>query len=95
MGLDPLSPIAPARIRALLLPLGRIKQSRFQSFVHRLEPEAVVRLGDVSPDGRPNRSTSPPAHASLREGVQYLRLIAIDLDSNVFPLGLSHRHDTL
>jgi len=61
MGLDPLSPIAPARIRALLLPFGRIKRTRFQSFVGRLQPENVVRLGDVSPDGRPNRSThSPP-----------------------------------
>ncbi len=56
MGLDPLSPIAPARLRGLLLPLGRIKQSRFQSFVDRLQPENVVRLGDVSPDGRSHRS---------------------------------------
>ena len=67
MGLDPLSPIAPARIRALLVPLGRIKQSRFHSFVQRLEPENVVRLGDVSPDGRPNRSTYPPAQSSFSE----------------------------
>lgn len=56
MGHDPLSPVAPARIRALLLPVGRIKRSRFQGFVDRLQPENVVRLGDVSPDARPNRS---------------------------------------
>ena len=57
MPLDPLSPIAPARVRVLLLPVGRIRRSRFQTFVTRLEPQFVVRLGDVSPDGRPDRST--------------------------------------
>jgi hypothetical protein len=56
MGFDPLSPIAPARVRMLLLPVGRIKRARFLSFVERLQPENVVRLGDISPDGRPNRS---------------------------------------
>jgi hypothetical protein len=40
----------------LLLPVGRIKRARFLSFVERLRPENVVRLGDISPDGRPNRS---------------------------------------
>lgn len=57
MGVDPLSPIAPVRLRALLLPIGRIKRSRFLSFAARLQAENVVRLGDISPDGRPNRST--------------------------------------
>lgn len=56
MAADPLSPIAPARLRALLLPVGRIKRSRFLNFVKRLQGQNVVRLGDVSPDGRPNRS---------------------------------------
>ena len=56
MGLDPLSFIAPARIKVLLLPLGRITSVRFSSFVDRLDQESVVRLGDVSPDGRPHRS---------------------------------------
>ena len=56
MGLDPLSVIAPARVKVLLLPLGRITSSRFSSFVDRLDQENVVRLGDVSPDGRPHRS---------------------------------------
>lgn len=57
MGIDPLSPVAPARVRALLLPIGKIKRARFLAFVERLQPENVVRLGDISPDGRPNRST--------------------------------------
>ncbi|KAI9697980.1 MAG: hypothetical protein M1836_004333 [Candelina mexicana] len=60
MGSDPLSPIAPARVRALLLPVGKVKRSRFVSFVRRLEPENVVRLGDVSPDRRPNRTMFSP-----------------------------------
>ena len=58
MAVDPLSPIAPARIRALLLPMGRIKRSRFIAFVDILQQEALVRLGDISPDPRPDRSTS-------------------------------------
>lgn len=57
MGVDPLSPIAPVRLRALLLPIGRIKRSRFLGFATRLQAENVVRLGDISPDARPNRST--------------------------------------
>ena len=56
MGLDPLSVIAPARVKVLLLPLARISSSRFLDFTDRLGEETVVRLGDVSPDGRPNRS---------------------------------------
>ncbi|KAI9813759.1 MAG: hypothetical protein M1827_003549 [Pycnora praestabilis] len=60
MGSDPLSPIAPARVKALLLPLGKIKRARFSGFVERLRPENVVRLGDVSPDRRPNRTMFSP-----------------------------------
>jgi hypothetical protein len=60
MAVDPLSPIAPARIRALLLPVGRIKRSRFLAFVELLQPQCMVRLGDVSPDPRPDRSTDSP-----------------------------------
>jgi hypothetical protein len=59
MAVDPLSPIAPARIRALLLPVGRIKRSRFLAFVELLQDHSQVRLGDVSPDSRPDRSTTP------------------------------------
>ncbi|KAL2828287.1 Trs120-domain-containing protein [Aspergillus cavernicola] len=60
MGVDPLSPIAPARLRALILPVGKIKRSRFLSFAARLQAENVVRLGDISPDARPNRNMFSP-----------------------------------
>ncbi|KAL5360925.1 TRAPP II complex [Aspergillus floccosus] len=60
MGVDPLSPIAPVRIRALLLPIGKIRRSRFLSFAARLQAENVVRLGDISPDSRPNRNMFSP-----------------------------------
>ncbi|KKK22030.1 hypothetical protein P175DRAFT_0329180 [Aspergillus ochraceoroseus IBT 24754] len=60
MGVDPLSPIAPARLRALILPIGNIKRSRFLSFAARLQAENVVRLGDISPDARPNRNMFSP-----------------------------------
>lgn len=56
MSLDPLLPIAPARVKALLLPLGKIKAKRFGTFVERLQEESVVQLRDVTPDTRPNRS---------------------------------------
>ncbi|UKZ72820.1 hypothetical protein TrVFT333_000457 [Trichoderma virens FT-333] len=56
MSLDPLLPIAPARVKALLLPLGKIKAARFASFAERLQAEHVVQLRDISADGRPNRS---------------------------------------
>lgn len=52
MGLDPLSPVAPARVNVLLLPVGKIKRSRFLSLAARLQAENVVRLGDISPDAR-------------------------------------------
>lgn len=57
---DPLSPTAPARVRVLVLPLGRVKRDRFNSFISRLYPENVVRLGDISPDRRPNRNMFSP-----------------------------------
>ncbi|KAL7272815.1 hypothetical protein RUND412_004361 [Rhizina undulata] len=60
MPLDSLSYTAPSRIRALLVPLGRIKRSRFLSFVERLQSSNVVRLGDVTPDTKPNRTMFSP-----------------------------------
>jgi len=60
MSLDTLSYAAPSRIKALILPLGRIKRSRFLSFVTRLRGSNIVRLGDVTPDSTPNRSMCPP-----------------------------------
>lgn len=60
MSLDPLAPVAPARVKTLLLPLGQIKADRFASFVERLNKEHVVHLRDISADGRPNRSKGYP-----------------------------------
>ncbi|KAF2016682.1 hypercellular protein-like protein HypA [Aaosphaeria arxii CBS 175.79] len=60
MAVDPLSPIAPARIRALLLPVGRIKRSRFLAFVELLQTQCLIRLGDISPDSRPDRNMFSP-----------------------------------
>ncbi|KAH9882730.1 hypothetical protein J1614_000095, partial [Plenodomus biglobosus] len=60
MVVDPLSPIAPARIRALLLPVGRIKRSRFMAYVNLLQQQSLVRLGDISPDPRPDRNMFSP-----------------------------------
>ncbi|KAK8065302.1 hypothetical protein PG997_012049 [Apiospora hydei] len=60
MSLDSLVPIAPARVRALLLPVGQIKRDRFASFVQRLSQEHVVQLRDISADGRPNRNKFSP-----------------------------------
>ncbi|TPX10904.1 uncharacterized protein E0L32_008110 [Thyridium curvatum] len=59
MSADPLLPIAPARVKALVLPVGRIKRPRFASFVERFNSEHVVHLCDITPDGRPNRSMHP------------------------------------
>ena len=56
MSLDPLSIVTPARLRVLLVPVGNVRQSRFASFVERLQQVNVVRLGDVSPESRPHRS---------------------------------------
>ncbi|RYP37289.1 hypothetical protein DL766_001599 [Monosporascus sp. MC13-8B] len=60
MSLDSLSPIAPARVRALVLPVGQIKRDRFATFVQRLNQEHVVQLRDISADGRPNRNMFSP-----------------------------------
>ncbi|PHH72892.1 hypothetical protein CDD82_5744 [Ophiocordyceps australis] len=60
MSQDPLLPIAPARVKALLLPLGKIKADRFALFTERLQTELVVHLRDISADGRPNRNMFSP-----------------------------------
>ncbi|KAF3483717.1 hypercellular protein HypA [Arthroderma uncinatum] len=79
MTVDPLSPIAPARLRVLLLPVGRIRRSRFLSFAERLRAHNVVRLGDVSPEGRTSKNTfSPLAYP--------LGMIIYDLSISVPPL---------
>lgn len=63
--MDPLLPIAPARVKALLLPVGRIRADRFAPFVDRLQNEHVVHLRDITADSRPNRSASPLASSTL------------------------------
>ncbi|KAI0457934.1 hypercellular protein A [Xylaria acuta] len=60
MSLDALLPIAPARVRALVLPIGRIRRERFEAFAQRLHQEHVVQLRDISADGRPNRNMFSP-----------------------------------
>ncbi|KAF2432208.1 Trs120-domain-containing protein [Tothia fuscella] len=60
MPMDSFSPTAPARVRALALPVGRIKKARFHSFIGLLESRSEIRLGDVSPDSRPNRNMFSP-----------------------------------
>ncbi|KAH6642708.1 TRAPP II complex [Boeremia exigua] len=63
MAAEPLSPmdfIAPARIKVQLLPVGRIRRMRFLAFVDLLRQQSLVRLGDVSPDPRPDRNMFSP-----------------------------------
>ncbi|THX53968.1 hypercellular protein-like protein HypA [Aureobasidium pullulans] len=60
MSNDPLSPIAPARVRVLVLPAGRIKKQRFMTFLNRLHQHDSVRLGDISPDGRSSKTIFSP-----------------------------------
>ncbi|KAK2032078.1 Trs120-domain-containing protein [Colletotrichum zoysiae] len=73
MSLDSLLPIAPARVKALILPLGQIRSDRFSSFVERLRPEHVVSLRDVTPDGRPNRNMFSPL--AFPDGAVFYELI--------------------
>ncbi|KAI9149447.1 Transport protein particle subunit trs120 [Paramyrothecium foliicola] len=72
MSLDPLLPIAPARVKALLLPLGPIKADRFTSFVDRLHHEHVVHLRDITADGRPHRSKELPSRTQFDAEVMAL-----------------------
>ncbi|KAH8888818.1 Trs120-domain-containing protein [Thozetella sp. PMI_491] len=60
MSADSLLPIAPAKVKALVVPLGPIKRDRFDAFVDRLNGEHIVHLRDVSADGRPNRNMFSP-----------------------------------
>ncbi|KAK4177201.1 TRAPP II complex [Triangularia setosa] len=60
MTLDPFIPIAPARIKVLVLPIGHIKRERFTAFISRLNEEHIVHLRDVTPDGRPHRNMFSP-----------------------------------
>jgi hypothetical protein len=56
MPFDPFSPIAPARIRVLVLPVGRIKKSRFETFCGFLKEIPPVQLRDLCSDERVSNS---------------------------------------
>ncbi|KAK9234870.1 TRAPP II complex [Lipomyces kononenkoae] len=58
--LDTLSYTAPSRIRTFLCPVGLISRPRFLDFVSRLQDTAIIRLGDVTPDPRPERVMFSP-----------------------------------
>ncbi|KAK9477019.1 TRAPP II complex [Lipomyces japonicus] len=58
--LNPLSYAAPARVQAFLCPVGSVTRSRFIDFVGRLQSTAVIHLGDVTPDSRPERVMFSP-----------------------------------
>ncbi|KAI1390945.1 Trs120-domain-containing protein [Hypoxylon trugodes] len=73
MSLDSMLPVAPARVRALVLPVGQIKRDRFSSFVQRLNEEHVVHLRDISVDGRPNRNMFSPL--AFPDGAMFYDLI--------------------
>ncbi|KAI1406515.1 Trs120-domain-containing protein [Hypoxylon fuscum] len=73
MSLDSMIPVAPARVRALVLPVGQIKRDRFSSFVQRLNEEHVVHLRDISADGRPNRNMFSPL--AFPDGAMFYDLI--------------------
>ncbi|KAF8472132.1 TRAPP II complex [Kalaharituber pfeilii] len=60
MSLDGLSYTAASRMRALLCPIGRIRRSRFLEFVERVQLENIIRLGDIAPDPKPNRTMFSP-----------------------------------
>ncbi|EAQ86526.1 hypothetical protein CHGG_07779 [Chaetomium globosum CBS 148.51] len=60
MAIDPLLPVGPARVKALVLPIGHITRERFTAFVSRLNAESIVFLRDVTPDARPHRNMFSP-----------------------------------
>ncbi|KAE9987555.1 hypothetical protein EG327_003771 [Venturia inaequalis] len=60
MSMDIFSPTAPARVRTLVLPIGRIKRARFSTFFSLLTPACEISLGHVSPDPRPDRNMFSP-----------------------------------
>ncbi|OTB07744.1 hypothetical protein M426DRAFT_317640 [Hypoxylon sp. CI-4A] len=74
MSLDSVIPVAPARVRALVLPIGQITRDRFSYFVERLNQEHVVYLRDISADGRPNRNMFSPL--AFPNGAMFYDLIA-------------------
>ncbi|KAL2138946.1 hypothetical protein VTI28DRAFT_6011 [Corynascus sepedonium] len=74
MTVDPLLPVAPARVKALVLPVGHITRKRFTAFVDRLNAESVVFLRDVTPDARPHRNMFSPL--AFPDGAMFYDLIS-------------------
>ena len=74
MAFDSLSPVAPTRVRCLLVPRGPITQADFLRFKQMLELESIIRLGDVSPsDGLGNsRSTISKLDSAEADGARSL-----------------------
>lgn len=60
MPLDPYSYVAASRVKTLLCPVGRIRRSSFFQYADRLSKTFEVRLVDVTPDSRSDRSMFSP-----------------------------------
>jgi trafficking protein particle complex subunit 9 len=60
MPVDSFSPFAPARVRALVLPLGRIKRSSFAASHALLACGSEVYLADLCSNERATKCTSCP-----------------------------------
>lgn len=60
MPLDPYSYVAPSRLKTFLCPMGKLKRSTFLNYADRLNNVREIRLVDVTPDGRSNRSLFSP-----------------------------------
>ncbi|KAI0124323.1 TRAPP II complex [Xylariales sp. AK1849] len=73
MSLESFLPVTPARVRALVVPIGQIKRDKFSSFVQRLNQEHVVHLRDISADGRPHRNMFSPL--AFPDGAMFYDLI--------------------
>ncbi|KAK9469973.1 TRAPP II complex [Dipodascopsis tothii] len=58
--LDSFAYTAPARINTFLCSAGPISRSTFLQYVARLQATAVIRLGDITPDQRPDRVMFSP-----------------------------------
>lgn len=50
MPVDSFSPFAPARIRVLVVPAGKIRRSRYHEFSALLNDVSVVALNELSSD---------------------------------------------
>lgn len=73
--MDHFSPVAPAYIRVLVLPVGQVESSRFSLFVRRLQSEAsIVPLAQV--DERGNGDTASLSPKAFPQGSLFYRFSA-------------------